>query len=213
MILQGAAGGFAGSLTDVVGTRAGYAATDIRYEGTIVGDAVQVGTGTLLGTAFGGGAQLQQALRGGAGGAGRLNLAQGDPISPGLEGIPPQPGFYDVLAHGNPNIVVNSSSGARLNATDLAKLLSQSKNYNGQNLRLLSCQCGKGVNSLGSQLARRTFVVVKAPNQKLWVNPQQPGPFSIQGGNASPGLPIGGWNTFSPFNLYLPLNLNPDEQR
>ena len=54
LALQYAAGGFAGSLTDVAGTRLGYGAADISYEGTIASDARQVATGTALGFGLGG---------------------------------------------------------------------------------------------------------------------------------------------------------------
>jgi hypothetical protein len=211
LVLQGAAGGFASSLTDVVGIRAGYAVADIRYEGTLVGDAVQVGTGTLLGTAFGGGAQLQQALRPGSGTAGSLNLLSGDDAASLVDAIPAQPGYFSVGAHGSPSSIGygRPDSGISFSASDLAELLARYKAYNGQNIRMLSCNCGKGVNSFGAQLARRTWVVVKAPNQKLYIDPAQPGWFRI--GESELNL-NGSFRTFSPFNLYFPVSWRPDER-
>ena len=213
LALQGAAAGFSSSLTEVAGTRGGYAMVDIRYEGTVSGDALQIASGTLVGAAVGGGAQLRQTLGGAAGASGRLNLAQGDDISGLLEDIRAQPGFYDVLGHGTPKTIKISSSEVKLNAADLARLLAVVKSYMRQNIRLLSCECGKGFNSLGAQLARRMYVVVKAPNQKLWTYPGRPGKYTIQAGEEAPGLPMGGWETFSPFNVYMPMDYDPDQRR
>ncbi len=205
LMAQGAAGGFASSLTDVVATRCGYASIDIKYEGTIASDAAQVATGTLMGTAFGGAAQLRQSWAGGTG-SGILNLTSGDSAGSLATRIPRQPGTFDVVAHGIPSSIGYGAADSEvsISASELSRILARYKAYNAQNLRMLCCCTGQGGNSFGARLARRTWVVVQAPTQKLWVDSARPGWYSIQGGGTVPGNPMGVWRTFSPFNVYFP---------
>jgi RHS repeat-associated protein len=210
LVLQGAAGGFASSLTDVLGTRVGYAAGDISYEGTFVSDLVQVGAGTLIGTVFGGGAQVRQALTPGSGAAGQVTLGPVDCTLRTLQRTPQKQGYFDVIGHGNPRVI--RSEQQHLDADGLAQLLSQLREYNCQNLRLLSCRCGQGLDPLGSQLARRTMVVVKAPNNLLWPDGTVQNGMLLPSGQWIRVPPKGDFRTFSPFNLYAPLNWRPDEK-
>ena len=207
LIAQGAASGFSSSLTDVVATRCGDALIDIRYEGTIASDLLQVGSGTLAGGGLGGAARLRQVWAGGASKSGVLALTKSE--APLIQAVPRQPGVFDIGAHGAPNSIVYGprDSTARMSASDLAGILSAYKGYQAQNLRLFCCCTGKGVNSFGSQLARRTWVVVEAPTEKVWLYPGHPGHFTIQGGSGYPSSPLGQWMTFSPFNVYFPANV------
>ena len=66
-VAAGGAAGFAASVTDVAGTRAGYAAQGISYEGSLRGDVSQIASSTLFGGIVGGaGGAVAQAQFNGA---------------------------------------------------------------------------------------------------------------------------------------------------
>jgi hypothetical protein len=204
LILQGAGAGFSSSLSSVLLTRGSYGALDIRYEGTITGDLVQIGTGTALGGAFGAGARLQQALRPGSNYTGTLNLLNKEEMaSYDAATILPKSGEFQITAHGvsarptTPAFAIQDSiTGTSFAVGELEKMLQTSGKYAGQNITLVACNTGKGgVSSYAAQLSRRLFVAVRAPTGLLHL------------GNVAP---IGEWTTFSPFSVYFPATFNPN---
>jgi hypothetical protein len=103
--------------------------------------------------------------------------------------IDPLPGYYDVRAHGGPtsvDVFVNGQVIEGVNHRVLARLIQNSPDYAGQNVRLLSCNTGSLPNGFAKNLANKMNVDVVAPNQLLF--PQSNGKFIIAEGRTIGGV-------------------------
>jgi len=80
------------------------------------------------------------------------------------------PGEYTLDVHGTPSAVQIPIEGATksLNASEFAAVVKASTAWNGQPIRLFSCNTGEGQNSFGQQLADALGVRVTAPNKPAW---------------------------------------------
>ena len=80
-----------------------------------------------------------------------------------------KPDVFQVGGHGNSSVIIDGSNGKALTAKDLAQKIQSHPDYKkGMTVELLSCNTGKGANSIGQQLANELNTTVKAPNQFLW---------------------------------------------
>jgi len=82
-------------------------------------------------------------------------------------------GALDVIAHGNSNMIEMNINGNRILADSrtAANIIQHSAEYNGQNIRLLSCSTGSTENGFAQNLANKLNVKVTAPNDLLWARP------------------------------------------
>lgn len=81
-------------------------------------------------------------------------------------------GYFDVIAHGNPNHIEIISNGKKynINHRELKKILKGNPNYRkGQPVRLLSCNTGNGERSFAQNLANKLNVPVIAPTKYSFV--------------------------------------------
>ena len=88
--------------------------------------------------------------------------------------IKEEPGFSDVVIHGNPYYVAYYRNNERidLNQRSLSKMIKKDSGYKkGTAIRLVSCSTGKEINGFAQNLANKMGVVVKAPSDTLWVLP------------------------------------------
>lgn len=91
--------------------------------------------------------------------------------------IEPKEGYFDVLMHGTPTAVCFGGKIPNMGPRLLAKFVKKHPNYLGQNIRLLSCDTGndshldKEEYCFAEEFANAMGVVVEAPDDKIYVNP------------------------------------------
>ena len=99
----------------------------------------------------------------------------GDPLNDNSQNITPLEGFFDVGMHGNPrSVFFRSKTENEMSARTLATVIRHSKDYAGQNIRLLCCNTGKQVGDaycFAEELANALGVTVTAPNKALYIFP------------------------------------------
>ena len=109
-----------------------------------------------------------------------------DAIRAGRRAVP-EAGFHDVVAHGTPTGIYDTT-GNLLSPADAASVIRSTPSWSGQSIRLLSCStvCPSGTFAQG--LADELGVAVRAPTVDFFVN--------------SRGVPVldpgGSWITYSP---------------
>lgn len=84
--------------------------------------------------------------------------------------IQQETGFYDVVAHGNPETI--EFFGTKIDSHTLSRIIKGRKDYDGGAIRLLSCESGSYVPNgkcFAERLANELGVPVKAPTKTLWV--------------------------------------------
>lgn len=110
-------------------------------------------------------------------------------------------GYFDVIAHGTPNGIQITHNGQHMivDHRTAARLIQNSDGYNGQAIRLLSCNTGALDNGFAQNLANKLNVEVYAPTNYLWSTPN--GNYFVAGMNNS-RLPdmndVGTFKLFSP---------------
>ncbi len=110
-------------------------------------------------------------------------------------------GYFDVIAHGTPNGIQITHNGQHMivDHRTAARLIQNSDGYNGQAIRLLSCNTGALDNGFAQNLANKLNVEVYAPTNYLWSSPN--GNYFVAGMNNS-RLPdmndVGTFKLFSP---------------
>lgn len=99
----------------------------------------------------------------------------GDPLNDNARNVKPVDGFFDVGMHGNPrSVYFKSKAENKMSARTLATLIRHSKEYAGQNIRLLCCNTGKQIGDaycFAEELANALGVTVTAPNKALYIFP------------------------------------------
>lgn len=82
-------------------------------------------------------------------------------------------GYYDVIAHGTTNGIQITHNGQKMivDSRTAARLIQNSDGYNGQAIRLLSCNTGALDNGFAQNLANKLNVEVCAPTNYLWAKP------------------------------------------
>lgn len=93
-----------------------------------------------------------------------------DPLYVEAYSMEEEDGFENVCMHGSPNSVQRIINGVPTNysAAEFAEYLRNSKEYNGTDLKLLSCSTGKGDNSFAQQLSKELGIRVKAPDDDVY---------------------------------------------
>ena len=82
-------------------------------------------------------------------------------------------GFYDIVAHGSMNSIKieNDGKAVIINHRVAAKLFKKDNKYQGQSIRLLSCNTGASEKGFAQNLANKLNVVVEAPTKLVWAYP------------------------------------------
>ena len=88
-----------------------------------------------------------------------------------LDAIPKKEGCFDFAAHGSADNIEYGSRDFVLNARDVARIIKHSELYNGEKVRLLSCNTGSTDTGFAQQLANALGVEVEAPSDILIVYP------------------------------------------
>lgn len=110
-------------------------------------------------------------------------------------------GYFDVVAHGSPNkIQVETQNGPVLvDHRTAAKLIQNNPDYNGQNIRLLSCNTGSCDNGFAQSLSNKLNVEVKAPTDLIWAYPDGKTAIAPKSTNGQPNLKnLGEMKIFKP---------------
>lgn len=124
----------------------------------------------------------------------RINLfADFDPLYLDALGIEEDFGFEDICIHGSSNSVQTRMNGKLINmsALEFADFLKKQTSYNGGDIRLVSCETGKGENSFAQQLSKILAVTVKAPDDDVYYAPDE-GTVFVRASYAN----IGKWRIF-----------------
>ena len=102
-------------------------------------------------------------------------------------------GYLDVIAHGTPNGIQITHNGQHMTVDHrtASRLIQNSDGYNGQTIRLLSCNTGA--------LANKLNVEVYAPTNYLWSTPN--GNYFVAGMN---NLRLPDMNNRETFKLFSP---------
>jgi hypothetical protein len=79
-------------------------------------------------------------------------------------------GYYDVIAHGNPNKIRIDTLDSKLGIDHrtLAKMLKYRQDYNGECIRMLSCSTGALPDGFAQNLSNKMNTEVLAPSDILW---------------------------------------------
>jgi RHS repeat-associated protein len=86
-----------------------------------------------------------------------------------IQQVKPLKGFFDVAGHGSPKAIYDGTKAIK--PGELANKILLHPDYNGQPVRLLGCNLGKGPNSFAEQLSRHLGAGVIAPNELIWARP------------------------------------------
>ena len=90
-------------------------------------------------------------------------------------------GYYDIIAHGTPNGIQITHNGQHMivDHRTAARLIQNADGYNGQGIRLLSCNTGALDDGFAQNLANQLNVEVYAPTNYLWAT--QDGNYFVAG--------------------------------
>jgi hypothetical protein len=111
--------------------------------------------------------------------------------------IPSTKGFHDVIVHGSPSGFHYNAGGkwSTLKPNTLATFVKKG-NYQGGNIRLISCETGAEGAVAAQNFANKMKVDVLAPTDKVWVYSN--GTMTV---GPKPGANTGTWKIFTPQNL------------
>ena len=110
-------------------------------------------------------------------------------------------GYFDVIAYGTPNSIqiTHNEQHMMVDHRTAARLIQNSDGYNGQAIRLLSCNAGALDNGFAQNLANKLNVEVYAPTDYLWSTPN--GNYFVAGmGNSK----VPDMSDIGSFKLFLP---------
>ena len=100
---------------------------------------------------------------------------EGDPLNDNSKNVAAIDDFFDVAMHGSQrSVFFRSTKENKMSARTLATVIRHSEGYNGQNIRLLSCNTGKSSGDaycFAEELANALGVTVSAPNKTLYIFP------------------------------------------
>jgi hypothetical protein len=88
-----------------------------------------------------------------------------------IDMVPDKEGYFTLAAHGTSQSIQYGESGKMLSAREVANIIRHNGKYNGEKIRLLSCDTGGKDGGFAQQLANALGVEVEAPNDKLYVYP------------------------------------------
>lgn len=87
--------------------------------------------------------------------------------------VKPIDGYCDIVSHGSPTeLIINGLNNEEwtYTAKEAAEMIRNSAEFNGQNVRLISCQTGAGDNCIAQQIADELGVEVMAPSEIVNIN-------------------------------------------
>lgn len=96
----------------------------------------------------------------------------GDPLNENVKRVKPLKTYFDVAMHGGQTAVGFGSEKTNMSPRLLASVIRHSNGWNGQNVRLLSCNTGKRIENdycFAEELANALGVKVKAPTDVLYI--------------------------------------------
>jgi len=121
----------------------------------------------------------------------------GDKIAAVVAKVAPEPGYFDVAVHGDPDrfYVLHNGSWEPVKPNSLRKWLRKQAGYHGQKIRLISCNAGALDDGVAQAMANGLRNEVRAATETLWV--LDDGQIII---GADPNKPsTGTWRDFLPF--------------
>ena len=98
----------------------------------------------------------------------------GDPLNENVKRIKPLKTYFDVAMHGSQTAVGFGSEETNMSPRLLASVIRHSNGWDGQKVRLLSCNTGKRIENdycFAEELANALGVKVKAPTDVLYIPP------------------------------------------
>jgi hypothetical protein len=124
-----------------------------------------------------------------------VGRGKGEALKTAATMIKKEPGYTDVVVHGNPNTVAVMKNGdwVELDHRRLAKFLKSDSGYSKGNIRLISCSTGKEAKGFAQNLANKMGVSVMAPSDTLYIYPN--GKVVI---GSNPFKSTGKWITYHP---------------
>lgn len=87
--------------------------------------------------------------------------------------VKPLEPYTDILCHGTPTellIYGNNGEEWSYSAKEAVQMILNSQEYNGGDIRLLSCSTGNGEECIAQQIANQLGVNVLAPTETLYIN-------------------------------------------
>ncbi|MCQ2528660.1 MAG: hypothetical protein MJ108_06015 [Saccharofermentans sp.] len=102
-----------------------------------------------------------------------VGTRQGDMLKEYAKAVKEEPGFTDVVIHGNPNNAEYYHNGkwVKVDQRTLALMLKKDSGYKSGSIRLISCSTGMLDSGFAQNLANKMGVSVKAPTDTVWVWP------------------------------------------
>ncbi|MGE3459674.1 MAG: hypothetical protein AB7O24_31465, partial [Kofleriaceae bacterium] len=125
---------------------------------------------------------------------------RGDRIGALAAKVKPEPGYFDVVVHGDGQTfaVLHDGKWVKIKPNSVRKYLRGKDGYNGQPIRLLSCEAGGHGAITAQAIADGMNVHVIAPTEKIWFSQDKvTGEVDLIIGN-DPKNPSGGWAPFDP---------------
>lgn len=98
----------------------------------------------------------------------------GDPLNENVKRVKPLKTYFDVAMHGSQTAVGFGSEETNMSPRLLASVIRHSNGWDGQKVRLLSCNTGKRIENdycFAEELANALGVKVKAPTDVLYIPP------------------------------------------
>ena len=87
--------------------------------------------------------------------------------------LKPEPGYTDIIVHGNPNTlsatILHNGKWVDIDQRRLAKMFRKDKEYSEGPVRLVSCYSGSENGTFAQNLANKLGVEVMAPSDKLYI--------------------------------------------
>lgn len=105
---------------------------------------------------------------------------KGDLLNQFIKKVKSKDGYYDVGMHGTPTAMCFGTDAPNTSPRLLANVIRHRKDYNGENIRLLSCSTGKIVDGnycFAEELSNALGVCVEAPSDVLYIRSN--GTFSV----------------------------------
>lgn len=105
---------------------------------------------------------------------------KGDLLNQFIKKVKSKDGYYDVGMHGTPTAMCFGTDAPNTSPRLLADVIRRRKDYNGENIRLLSCSTGKIVDGnycFAEELSNALGVCVEAPSDVLYIGSN--GTFSV----------------------------------
>jgi hypothetical protein len=97
---------------------------------------------------------------------------ENDPLSVNIQNVKPLKTYFDVAMHGSPTAVGFGTKETNMSPRLLAAVIRHMDGWNGQKIRLLSCNTGERIGDnycFAEELANALGVTVKAPDDVLYI--------------------------------------------